>query len=76
MPEYRSPTESSQFNKHSQKQSDQLLLTQAYLLSTVSACKVGQNIYLGIIGLQVHNVLNIQHWGKRVGVHSIRDCNG
>lgn len=52
------------------------LLTQPYCISTISACKVGQNIYLGIIGLQVHNVLNIQHWGKGVGVCSIRDCNG
>ncbi len=40
------------------------VLTQAYCVTTNPACKVGQNIHLGIICLQVHNVLNIQHWGE------------
>jgi len=44
-----------------------LVLTQAYCITTISAGKVGQNIYLEIICLQRikdHNVLNIQHWGE------------
>lgn len=43
------------------------VLTQAYCITTNPACKVGQNIYLGIICLQVHTVLKYPALGK--GLH-------
>lgn len=44
-------------------------------LRTLSACKVGRSIYLGIICLQVHNVLNIQRRGESGACLRRRDCS-
>ncbi len=52
------------------------VLIHAYCITTIPACKVGQNIYLGIICPQVHDVLNIQHWGEGWWCLRRRDCNG
>ena len=44
------------------------VLTQAYCITTIPACKVGQNIYLGIICLQVHTALKYPALGKGLDV--------
>lgn len=51
------------------------VLIHAYCITTIPACKVGQNIYLRIICPQVHDVLNIQHWGEGWWCLRRRDCN-